>query len=162
MLRWIFACALLLPAAAPAAAEGLVLAAEGSPALRVKASCRLVDAAGNVRDATFEALVPRRVTLDAAAASCRLNKMDERGLLRASLSHDGRIVVLVQTNAIYGALTLRTEGPWGAARASQSGALLPRRVPRPPDSGAGRTPTVPPLKGQTVPPLKGTTVPQPQ
>src|SRR5690606_31493608 len=104
MLRRTLACAaaLLSAAAAPAAADGLALALDGSPALRVKASCRLVDADGQARDARFEALVPRTIPLDAVAASCRLNKMDERGLLRALLVADGRPVVAIETQAIFG------------------------------------------------------------
>jgi len=150
----------LLAAAAPAAADGLFLELAGSPGLRVKGTCRLVDSAGRDRDAAFDGLVPHRFEIDAVAASCTLNKMDERGLLRASLALHDHVIVLIETNAVFGGVAVRSDGPWGPARGTRTAALL-RRGHRPgmPDTGTGHTPMVPPLGGTTVPPLKGTTVP---
>jgi hypothetical protein len=158
MLRRL-ACAIALVAAAtPAAADGLVLELAGSPGLRVKGSCRLIEADGVPRDATLDSLVPRRFEIDAVAASCTLNKMDERGTLRASLSLRGQIVALIETTALFGGIALRTEGPWGPARGRESAAVF-RRGHGPGVPGTGQGQTVPPLGGTTVPPLRGTTVP---
>ena len=162
MARWLLAVMVLLAAAPAAAAEGLFLEVTGSPALRVKGSCRLIDDGGAAREASFDGTVPHRYRLEAAAASCRVSMMDERGYLRASLVADDREIVAIETNALYGSVSVRSDGPWGAARATRTGALYRRQIPAQPDMGTGRTPTVPPLKGTTVPPLRGTTVPQPR
>jgi hypothetical protein len=156
MARSIVAFIVLLATSAPAAADSLFLMLDGSPGLRVKGTCHIIDKAGHGRDAALDSLVPHRFEIAAAAASCTLNKMDERGLLRASLAFHDRAIILIETNAIFGALTVRSEGPWGPAQATRTGALLRRQSPTAP----GTTQTVPPLGGTTVPPLGGTTVPQ--
>ncbi|HVO15126.1 MAG TPA: hypothetical protein VMV26_07935 [Alphaproteobacteria bacterium] len=158
MTRWIVAAIALVAAPAPAAADGLLLELAGSPGLRVKGSCRLIEADGVPRDATLDSLVPHRFEIDAVAASCTLNKMDERGTLRASLSLRGQIVALFETTALFGGIAVRTDGPWGPARGRESAALF-RRGHGPGVPGTGQGPTVPPLGGTTVPPLRGTTVP---
>lgn len=156
MARWIVAAIALIAVATPAAADGLLLELTGSPGLRVKGSCRLIEADGVQRDATLDSLVPHRFEIDAVAASCTLNKMDERGTLRASLAFGGHVVVLIETNSLFGGVAVRTDGPWGPARGRESAAVL-RRGHGPAVPGTGQT--VPPLGGTTVPPLRGTTVP---
>lgn len=158
MTRWIAAAVALIAAATPAAADGLLLELAGSPGLRVKGTCRLIEADGVPRDATVDSLVPQRFEIDAVAASCTLNKMDERGTLRASLSLRGQTVVLIETTALFGGIAVRTEGPWGPARGRENAAVF-RRGHGPGVPGTGQTQIVPPLRGTTVPPLRGTTVP---
>jgi hypothetical protein len=160
MTRRIVAVIALVLTAAPAAADSLFLDLAGSPGLRVKGTCRLVDAAGQSRDTTLDGRVPYRFEMDAVAASCAVDKMDERGLLRASLSFADRVVVLIETSVSFGSVTVRSDGPWGPALASRTTALW-RRDHRlgAPGSGSGTTSTVPPLGGTSVPPLRGTTVP---
>jgi hypothetical protein len=158
MARWIVAAIALIATPMPAAADGLLLELAGSPGLRVKGSCRLIEADGAQRDATLDSLVPHRFEIDAVAASCTLNKMDDRGTLRASLAIGGQIVVLIETTALFGGVAVRTDGPWGPARGRESAALF-RRGHGTAAPGTGQTQTVPPLGGTTVPPHRGTTVP---
>ncbi len=97
----------------------------------------------------FGGFVPRRLRLEAEAVSCRVRKRDFSGRLTLRLYQDGQVVALRSTAAAFNGVTVRSDGPWGAARGTRGSTRLfrlrPVRLPRRP---------VPAFNGPIVPRLE--------
>ena len=131
------------------------LAVSGSPAMAVRAECIVITEMGERKRVKAETVTPLTYAIGAQALSCLIQKRDAMGRLKVALLHAGQFIASVDTAAPYNYVRVRSDGPWGKARAFrgsvptplwQHGLLKQRR------------PTVPPLSGPIVPPLRGKAV----
>lgn len=136
--------------APPAAAPPFDLMVEGSPGLSYSGECRTLGTGGTTVERSFSGLVPARYRFEAAALRCILRKRDAFGRLIVTLFQYGRPLVRAETAAPYNHVRVRSNGPWGRARASRGAIAVPQFTP--PERLA---PLVPPLRGPIVPPLSG-------
>ncbi len=138
-------CALIASMSQPAWAK-FRLEIGGTPAVKFSATC---EAVGGPDAGTYKlsGLAPRRYDIDAEAVECRVRKEDVVGRLTAQLIAGGRVIAAATTATFHGVVEVRSDGPWGKARA--------RRVKR----GAGSFMPAPGTGGETVPPLEGEVVP---
>lgn len=133
----------------PAAPPRFDLTIEGTPGLGYSGDCRIVAGGGTV-ERSLRGLVPGRYRVDAQGLSCVVRKRDAFGRLIVTLYRDGRAIVGAETAAPFNHVRVRSDGPWGKARASRGAIAVPRFTP-PEQPG----PLVPPLRGPVVPPLRG-------
>jgi hypothetical protein len=136
------------PPAAARARFDLTIA--GSPGLAYAGECRIVAEDGSAAERDLRGLVPARHRFAGAALRCLLRKRDAFGRLIVALRRDGRPVARVETAAPYNYVRVRSDGPWGEARAIRGAVAVPQVVP-----STRPVPTVPPLRGPIVPPLSG-------
>jgi hypothetical protein len=131
------------PSTAPES-EALFLDVVGTEAIRVRASCRIVQPG---KDDFIDVINETPVELDVSgpAADCTVRKLGGSGTIDVALrTADGRPVAAATAYTAHGAVRVRTHGPWGGA----SGARLPTRFVVLRDM-----PGKPFLPGNPVPPL---------
>jgi len=107
-------------------ASAFLLDIAGSPALAFKAKCRMHGDSQGRRKLTFGGFVPRRLRFEADAVSCRVRKWDFAGRLTLRLYQDGQVVASRSTAAAFNSVTVRSDGPWGAAKGSRGSTPLVR------------------------------------
>jgi hypothetical protein len=132
--------------------EGFFLEVVGTQAIRVNASCRIVqpgkDNFINVVDET-----PVGLDLSGPAADCTVSKLGGGGTIEVALrTADGQPVAVANTYTSHGSVHVRTNGPWGGASGNRLATqfVLFKTVPRRHSFMSGNL--VPPL-GNPVPPL---------
>jgi hypothetical protein len=130
---------------------------DGTPALKFRAECRLVvtaDPASRRHEVTD--LVPAALGFDADAVSCTVRKLDNFGDLIVTLTNgQGIVIAALDTSALFGSVRVRSDGPWGVARARRgsSRVIVVRDFPEP-ELGIPKMGTpVPSFTGSPVPPL---------
>jgi hypothetical protein len=136
-----------------------VLELSGSPAMAYRGKCRLGRRDGGERKVSLRGLIPKRYEFRGEFLSCRVQKYDARGRLKARLYASGKRVATATTSAAYNWVVVRGDGPWGRAsgwRGNQRLAII--RDPEALDSARSRGP-VPPLSSPIVPPLSGSIIP---
>jgi hypothetical protein len=171
-LRWMrigvaLACAGLVGglSASSAAGDAFRLVVTGSTFVDFEGECRLVDKRGFEAWSRLVGSVPQGYAIRAEAVSCEVRNADLTGTLTARLEQDGVMIARASTRASRGKVSVRSDGPWGPARATvRVFPLLPRQhLPpshqplQPPSHQPGlplNPPIVPPLRGQSVPPLR--------
>jgi len=137
-------------AAEPLTRPRFDLAVEGSPGLAYSGECRILDAGETTDEQALRGLVPARYRFEAEGLRCILRKRDAFGHLIVTLLQDGHPIVRAETAAPYNHVRVRSDGPWGKARASRGAIAVPQFTP--PDRPV---PLIPPLRGPIVPPLSG-------
>jgi hypothetical protein len=160
-LRRLLACAAaatLYGAPGAAGAEQFRLTISGGTFVDFEGDCRLVDQSGFEALAGLAGSVPQSYAIYAEAVACKLHKSDRSGTFTVSLHEDGKLVARASTRAALAIVSVRSAGPWGAARATISvppvfQSQLPT-LPRGPGLPPLNPPIVPPLRGQSVPPLR--------
>ena len=138
---------------------GFVLELSGSPAMLYRGNCRLGGRDGSERKVSLRGLIPKRYKFRGDYLSCRVQKFDALGRLKARLYANGKRVAYATTAAPYNWVGVRGEGPWGRAsgwRGNQR--LVVIRDAEVPGAARPRGP-VPPLSGPIVPPLSGSMIP---
>ncbi len=135
--------------------RSFLLVVSGSPALKFRGRCRVLDHQGRDERVDFGGLVPRHIVLTGSALSCRVRKEDFFGRLRVALQEQGRVIAYAKTTAPFNYVRVRSAGPWGPA----SGIRGVTRTPRFTFEPSMRRRTVPPLSGTIIPPLSGTIIP---
>ena len=165
-MRWMWIGAALagagLAAASPtsaAAEKDFRLLVTGSTFVDFAGDCRLVDRRGFEAWTRIVGSVPQAFAIYAEAVSCEIRNSDVTGTLTARLEKDGAVIARASTRASLGEVTVRSEGPWGGARATVN--VVPifphHHLPRPqhqPGLMPLNPPIVPPMRGQSVPPLR--------
>ena len=103
--------------------EALFLEVVGTQAIRVRASCRIVQPGkDDFIDVVNE--TPLELDVSGPAADCTVSKLGGSGTIDVALrTADGRPVAAATAYTPHGAVRVRTHGPWGGA----SGARLPTR-----------------------------------
>jgi hypothetical protein len=152
------AAAALCGAPGAAEAEQFRLTVSGGSFVDFEGDCRLVDQSGFEAVAGLAGSVPQSYAIFAEAVACRLHKSDRGGIFTVSLHGNGKLIARASTRAALGIVSVRSEGPWGHARATVSvppvfESRLPS-FPRSPGLPPLNPPIVPPLRGQSVPPLR--------
>jgi hypothetical protein len=152
------------PAQEPVAAPrprplGFHLAVNGTPGLKIRTACRIVDTERDLRRLReFTELLPAAYDLPGSAVSCSVRKLDDFGRLEAALStRNGDLIAVAETGAPFGSVRIRSAGPWGDADASRGSSRI-FLLREPPDLGVQRPPArtpVPPFTSPPVPPLSG-------
>jgi hypothetical protein len=144
----------------PDAAEALEfrLSVEGSAFVTFDGDCKLIDGRGSEHTALLTGMVPQAYAIQAEAVACAFRKNDVNGELTVNLLRDGALLAHASTRTSFGEVAVRSQGPWGAERATVT--LVPiipfhrfppsQRSVLPPLG----VPIVPPLRGQVVPPLR--------
>ena len=161
-LRSLLVCvsfAWLWLAPADAAADRFRLIISGSTFVDFEGDCRLVDDRGFEVWARLAGSVPQTYAISAKAVACEVEKTDlSNATLTVRLEQNGTTVARASTRASLGEVSVRSAGPWGAARASVKVIpIFPRHgIPRSRQPGLPplNPPIVPPLSGQSVPPLR--------
>lgn len=123
------------PAPAPPSPEPSVppflLEVDGTPAIQYQGTCTLAGPGGAERTVALSGSIPRSYSLDAAAVSCRVRKWDFFGRMRTRLYRGGRIVAELATSGPFNLIWIRSDGPWGPARAQLRGGLAIESDTRP-------------------------------
>ncbi len=135
--------------------RSFLLVISGSPALKFRGRCRVLDHQGRDERVDFGGLVPRHIVLTGSALSCRVRKEDFFGRLRVALQEQGRVIAHAKTTAPFNNVRVRSAGPWGPA----GGIRGVTRIPRFSFEPSMRRRTVPPLSGMIIPPLSGRILP---
>ena len=140
--------------------DGLfVLELRGSPALEYRGNCRLSTVDGKQRKVVLRGLIPKEHAFRADFLTCRVQKFDAVGRLKARLYANGKQVARATTAAPFNWVGIRGDGPWGRASGWRGNQRLLRfRGGDQPRSAPPRDPS-PPLSGTIVPPLTGPIVP---
>jgi hypothetical protein len=142
---------------AKADADTFRLVVTGGSFVDFEGDCRLVDERGFEAIARLAGGLPQAYAISAEAVACDLRKEDHNGSLTARLERNGKLVARASTRASFAEVSVRSEGPWGPARATVKVPpfLLRHGTPlRRPGLPPLNAPVVPPLSGQTVPPLR--------
>ena len=126
-----------------------VVTLSGTPALLFSGDCRVVGDDGRQRRRTFRGTLPTRYAFTARALSCRFEKQDFRGRLRADLYVDDELRAWARTLNPFNWVLVRSDGPWGQAAGIEGDKRVLVRHRR--FSGPGRI--VPPLSGTMIPPI---------
>ena len=155
-----FACA-MIAAAFPAFGAGekkFRLLVTGSTFVSFEGDCRLVDARGFEAWTKIVGSVPQAYGIYAEAVSCEIRNSDVSGVITARLERDGKMIARASTRASLGEVEVRSDGPWGGARATVEVIPILPHHRLPPSRRPGLMPSqptiVPPLRGQSVPPLR--------
>ena len=109
------------------AAEIFLLEVSGSPAIEFRANCKLINEAQDIEHAELNGSIPETYEIDAEAASCKIQKLDDIGRLTVTLSADDEIIASKSTAAPFNWIRVRSDGPWGRAKATRGA----QRVIRP-------------------------------
>ena len=132
----------------------VVVTVSGTPALLFSGDCRIVGEDGRQRRRTFRGTVPKRYAFAGRTLSCRFEKQDFRGRLRADLYIDDELRAWARTLAPLNWILVRSDGPWGeAAGVEGDRRVLVRGVERPGRRSSGPSRIVPPLSGTIIPPI---------
>ena len=83
---------------------------------RFRASCRIVNAVGQMVYRRMAGMAPAAYRFAGKAASCSVRKGSKPGRLRVALERAGRIVAADATRRAFGHVQVRSRGPWGRAR----------------------------------------------
>ncbi len=136
-----------------------VLELSGSPAMAYVGNCRLGGRDGGERKVSLRGLIPKRYEFRGDFLSCRVQKFDALGRLKARLYANGKRVAYATTAAPYNWVGVRGDGPWGRAsgwRGTQRLAIIRDAEVL----GAARSrDSVPPFSSPIVPPLSGAIIP---
>jgi hypothetical protein len=100
-----------------------LLKVDGTGAIQFQGTCILVAAGGNERTVTVSGAIPRSYSFDATMVSCWVRKWDYRGRMWLRLYRQSRIVAELETSGPYNLIWIRSDGPWGPARAQLRGGL---------------------------------------
>lgn len=134
------------PAERPAPA---VVTLSGTPALLFSGVCRVVGEDGRQHRRTFRGTVPKRYAFAGRILSCRFEKQDFRGRLRADLRIDDELRAWATTLNPYNWVVVRSDGPWGEAAGIEGNKHVIVRD----RGGSGPDRIVPPLTGTIIPPI---------
>jgi hypothetical protein len=107
-----------------------LLKVDGTGAIQFQGTCILVAAGGAERTVTVSGAIPRSYSFDATMVSCWVRKWDYFGRMRLRLYRQGRIVAELDTSGPYNLVWIRSNGPWGPARALLRGGLVSNPKPK--------------------------------
>jgi hypothetical protein len=92
---------------------------------------RLVPATrGDGRVVDLASRIPKSYSFKAVAVDCRIRKNDFFGRMRIRLTRAGELLAGKQINGPFNQIWIRSDGPWGPARAILRGGLVVRERPR--------------------------------
>ena len=154
-LRLLALFAVLLPARAEADEAKFWLRITGSIFVNFEGDCQLVDQRGFATTTRIIGSVPQTFAITAEAVDCQIQNSGVDGTLIAELGQNKVLVARASTGSSFGEVKVRSEGPWGDARATVSVPIVPNHrhfLPSMEQPGLP-SPIVPPLSGQSVPPL---------
>ncbi len=109
------------------AAEIFLLEVSGSPAIEFRANCKLINGDQDIERAELNGSIPETYEIDAEAASCKIQKLDDIGRLTVTLSADDEIIASKSTAAPFNWIRVRSDGPWGRAKATRGTQRIFRR-----------------------------------
>ncbi len=94
-------------------------------------ACEIVDD-GTRRRLRYREYLPQTDRFAAEVLSCTVTVLDFRGRISAELYADGKPVARVRQNAVRPVVSVRSDGPWGAARGRRSAIpVSPESLPPP-------------------------------
>ena len=102
----------------------------GTPAVEIKGTCTLLGPPGTERTVAIASLIPKSYRFKAAAVDCRIRKNDFVGRMRIRLTRDGALLAGRTINGPFNQIWIRSDGPWGPARAILRGGLVVRERPK--------------------------------
>ena len=102
----------------------------GTPAVEIKGTCTLLGPPGAERTVRLASLIPKSYRLKAAAVDCRIRKNDFRGRMRIRLYQGDALLAGRVINGPFNQIWIRSDGPWGPARAILRGGLVVRDRPQ--------------------------------
>ena len=155
-LLWLLLVSLLPLSRAEADEAKFWLRVTGSTFVNFAGNCDLVDQRGFATTTRLIGSVPQSYAISAEAVNCQIQNSGVDGTLIAELGAKNAVIARASTAASFGEVLVRSDGPWGNARAAVNVIPLePRFHHFPSMQGSGLPPPlVPPLSGQTVPPLR--------
>ena len=109
----------------------LLMEITGTPAVEVKGTCTVVGPRGDGRLVDLASLIPKSYSFKAVAVDCRIRKNDFFGRMRIRLTRAGELLAGKEINGPFNQIWIRSDGPWGAARAILRGGLVVRDRPPP-------------------------------
>jgi hypothetical protein len=128
----------------------------GSTFVNFVGNCDLVDQRGFTTTTRVIGSVPQTYAISAETVNCQIQNSGVDGTLIAELGARDAVIARARTGASFGEVLVRSNGPWGNARAAVNVIPLgPQFHNFPSTGGSGLPPPlVPPLSGQTVPPFR--------
>ncbi len=114
----------------PGAAPPYLLAIGGTPAVQYRGTCILVGADGSERTVPISGSIPYSYRLVSETASCWVRKWDYFGRMTTRLSRGERVLAELTTSGPFNLIWIRSDGPWGPARALLRGGLVPKSSPK--------------------------------
>lgn len=131
-----------------------IVAISGTPGLSFSGECQVIGENGRRNRRTFRGTVPNRYTFTGQVVSCRFEKRDFRGRLRADLYVGDELRAWARTLNPFNWVLVRTDGPWGAAAGIEGDKrVIVRGVEPSAGRRSGPDRIVPPLSGPMIPPL---------
>jgi hypothetical protein len=115
----------------PGPAPPYLLAIGGTPAVQYRGTCILVGADGSERTVPISGSIPYSYRLVSETASCWVRKWDYFGRMTTRLSRGERVLAELATSGPFNLIWIRSDGPWGPARALLRGGLVPRSSAKP-------------------------------
>ncbi len=110
----------------------LLMEITGTPTVDIKGTCTVVGPGGEGRVVDLVSQIPKSYSFEAVAVDCRIRKNDFFGRMRIRLSRAGELLAGKQINGPFNQIWIRSDGPWGPARAILRGGLVIRERPPPP------------------------------
>lgn len=156
LLLWLLLVNLLPLSRAEADDPKFWLRLTGSTFVNFAGDCDLVDQRGFETTTRVIGSIPQSYAIDAEAVNCHIQNSGVDGTLMAELGTKKAVIARASTGASFGEVLVRSDGPWGNARAAVNVIPLePQFHHFPFRQGSGLPPPlVPPLSGQTVPPFR--------
>ncbi len=108
----------------------LLMEITGTPAVDIKGRCTVVGPRGDGRVVDLASRIPKSYSFKAVAVDCRIRKNDFFGRMRIRLTRAGELLAGKQINGPFNQIWIRSDGPWGPARAILRGGLVVRERPR--------------------------------
>ena len=103
----------------------------GTPAVLYRGTCILVGADGSETTVPISGSIPYSYRLVSETVSCWVRKWDYFGRLTTRLSRGDRVVAELATSGPFNLIWIRSDGPWGPARALLRGGLVPKARAKP-------------------------------
>jgi len=102
----------------------------GTPTVQITGVCTLLAPPDVERTVAIDSLIPKSYRFKAAAVDCRIRKNDFIGRMRIRLYWDDILLAGRTINGPYNQIWIRSDGPWGPARAVLRGGLVVRDRPK--------------------------------
>ena len=101
----------------------LVMEITGTPAVEIRGTCTLLGPPGADRTVALASHIPKAYRFIAAAVDCQIRKFDFIGRMRIRLYRGDTLLAGRRTSGPFNLLWIRSDGPWGGARAVLRGGL---------------------------------------
>jgi hypothetical protein len=118
LLLWLLLVSLLALSRAEADEAKFWLRLTGSTFVNFAGNCDLVDQRGFATTTRLIGSVPQSYAISAEAVNCQIQNSGVDGTLIAELGATNAVIARASTAASFGEVLVRSDGPWGNARAA--------------------------------------------